>query len=373
MPRILAVDDEPLVRKAILRVMNRLGHAADEAGDGQSALRLAKDQAYDVALVDFEMPGGPDGLNVLRRLRELQPGCVRVLMTGRSDFPVVVDAVNEGEVLKVLPKPFQSHDLEDLTLEVLAAQRRMAAVVENQREAVNAERIFQEAVDGELIRLAVQPIVRADTHELFAVECLLRSRHPIANGPLPLLRAAERANRVNDLGEAVNQLAARWAEILPPQVPIFVNVHPAQFSDASFFQRFAPLYPHARRVVFEITERASLHDIPHWATAIQALDGAGFNFAVDDLGSGYSGLSLLAELKPAYIKVDMSIVRNVHLEPRKQRLVDLLVNFANATGAKLVAEGVETAEETAALQMTGAHLLQGYYFGKPTLEWPPAH
>ena len=97
----------------------------------------------------------------------------------------------------------------------------------------------------------------------------------------------------------------------------------------------------------------------------------GFAIAVDDLGAGYSSLSVLAELQPSFIKVDMSIVRGIDCDPRKQRLVDLLCRFADATDATLIAEGVETGEEAAALRECGAHLLQGYLFGKPSSELSP--
>lgn len=372
MARILTVDDQALVRRAVSRVLNRLGHVVDDADNGHTAVRLARDTQYDVALVDYEMAGGPDGLAVLSSLRELQPGCVRVLMTGRSDFPMVVQAINEGEVLRVLPKPFQAEELERMVAEVLEIARRYAALAESQRDAVGAERMFQECIDQNLIKLAVQPIVHADSADVYAVECLLRSQHPILNGPLSVLHAVERARRVAELGEHVNRLAAQWATRLPETVPLFVNVHPFQFNDPRMMERFAPLLPHAGRVVLEITERADLHEIPNWDAAIAQLDGAGFQFAVDDLGAGSSSLVLLAELRPTFIKVDMSIVRNVHAEPRKQRLVDLLVSFANATGARLVAEGVETVDEASALVRCGAHLLQGFYFSRPTLEWPLA-
>jgi len=96
----------------------------------------------------------------------------------------------------------------------------------------------------------------------------------------------------------------------------------------------------------------------------------GFSIAVDDLGAGYSSLSVLAELQPRFIKVDMSIVRGIDTEPRKQRLVDLLTRFAEATGATLIAEGVETTEEAEALRSCGAHWLQGYLFGRPSAELP---
>lgn len=372
MARILTVDDQALVRRAVSRVLSRLGHVVDDAESGSAAVRLARETTYDVALVDYEMAGGPDGLTVLSSLRELQPGCVRVLMTGRTDFPMVVQAINQGEVLRVLPKPFQAEDLERTVMEVLEIARRYAAIAESQRDAVGARRMFQECLDQELLHLAVQPIVHASSQSVFAVECLLRSDHPVLNGPLPVLRAVERAHRVAELGGEVNRLAAAWARALPKDVPLFVNVHPKQFNDPKVLERFEPLLPHASRIVLEITERADLHEIPNWDKAIADLDAAGFQFALDDLGAGSSSLVLLAELKPVFIKIDMSIVRNVHAEPRKQRLVDLLVNFANATGARVVGEGVETMDEASALVRCGTHLLQGFYFARPTLDWPPA-
>jgi EAL domain-containing protein (putative c-di-GMP-specific phosphodiesterase class I) len=248
---------------------------------------------------------------------------------------------------------------------------RLDRVLDHERADAERRRWFQECLDGDLLRLAVQPIVRtAAPHETVAVECLLRSRHPVLSGPMQILDAVESTERVFELGRVVNRLAARWAETLPADLLIFVNVHPAQLGDPAVLERFAPLLPHAARIVLEITERKSLTDVKNWEAATSGLEEAGFQFAVDDLGAGYNGLSLLADLRPTFIKVDMSIVRNVHREPRKQRLVDFLVNFANSTSAQLVAEGVETVEEADALIGCGVHLLQGHYFARPSLDWP---
>lgn len=369
--RILAVDDEPLVRRAVARVMSRLGHVVAEAVDGSTALRMAQEAPYDIAFVDYDMPGGLDGLSVLARLRDVSPRCVRVLMTGRTDFPVVVQAVNKGEVLRVLPKPFHAHQLEELLHDVVEAARRLAALDQNDRDASGAGRLYQEALDGGHFGMAVQPMVSgADSSFVVAVECLLRSTHPALGTPHAVLAAVERSNRVVDLGALVNRLAAGWATRLPSDLLVFVNVHPGQLDDPDVVERFSPLLPYASRVVLEITERASLRDVSQWEGALARLEEHGFRFALDDLGSGYGGLSLLADLRPAFIKVDMSIVRDVHLKPNKQRLVDVLVGFANATGARLVAEGVESAEEASTLVRSGVHLLQGFHFARPTLTWP---
>ncbi|MEZ4272506.1 MAG: EAL domain-containing protein [Myxococcota bacterium] len=104
-----------------------------------------------------------------------------------------------------------------------------------------------------------------------------------------------------------------------------------------------------------------------WQNAIAAVRNVGYRLALDDLGAGYNSLSLLAELDPAFIKIDMSIVRNIDTSAAKQRLVELLVRFAAVSECGLIAEGVETENEAKVLIEAGAPLLQGYHFGRPSL------
>ena len=120
-------------------------------------------------------------------------------------------------------------------------------------------------------------------------------------------------------------------------------------------------------MTLEITERRPLHDIARWDESVRGISSAGFKIAIDDLGAGYSSLTMLADLKPQFIKLDMSLVRNIENESRKQRLVQLMVTFADATNAQTIAEGVETAEESAALIDCGIHLMQGFFYGRPDL------
>ena len=122
-------------------------------------------------------------------------------------------------------------------------------------------------------------------------------------------------------------------------------------------------------MVVEITERRRVTEVEGWRDSVAVLTKLGFGIAVDDMGAGYSSLSVLAELSPQFIKIDMSIVRNIHTDDRKQRLMDLLVRFANTTGAKVISEGVETEEEAATLRALGSHWLQGYLFGRPSLDY----
>ena len=371
MRRVLVVDDEPLIRKTISRLLSRHGYSVVVAADGNEALREANELPFDVALVDYEMPGR-NGLKVLSELRERQPACIRVLMTGRRDFPLVVAAVNRGEIMRVVQKPFEPQDLVELLDDAYASRLRWVDVQKIQERAVHKlERaMFEQCLSGGYLRLALQPIVYTDGRP-FGYEALLRSSHPVLDGPLSVLNVAEKAGMLNELGRVVSERAAELLPSLAPESQLFLNLHPDQLSDPRLLSHtLAPVLPHAHRCTIEITERKPLTECPDWEQVVEQLQIAGFKIAVDDLGSGYNSLGILADLQPTYIKVDMGIVRDVDREPRKQRLVDLLAKFADATAAQLLAEGVETAEEAECLRGCGAHLFQGYFFGKPRI-WTP--
>ncbi len=373
MARILAVDDDPLVRRCMSRILVNAGHEVVPASHGADALQLASDKAFDVALVDYHLPF-LDGLEVLQRLREVQPGCLRILVTGALDLPMIMDAVNRGEVMRVVEKPFESAGLIGAIEDAVAARRRMMEVCKIQEQAASEHEreMFQECLDSDHLQLALQPIIQATSNDIVAFECLLRSSHKGLDGPLPVLHAAERHGMLPELARVVSERAAAWMRELPLPISLFMNLHPDELANPDgVCERLEPLQPWANRVVLEITERSRLQGIEAWEDSVEAVTEMGFSIAVDDLGAGYSSLSVLAELQPKYIKVDMSIVRGIDTEPRKQRLVDLLCRFAEATDAHLIAEGVETQEEAAALRVCGAHMLQGYLFGRPNLSLPP--
>ncbi|MFL5249475.1 MAG: EAL domain-containing protein, partial [Myxococcales bacterium] len=91
----------------------------------------------------------------------------------------------------------------------------------------------------------------------------------------------------------------------------------------------------------------------------------GYRIAVDDLGAGYAGLTSFTQLEPHIVKLDMSLIRGVHEEPTKRKLVSSIVDLCEDLGISVVAEGVETLHERDALEKIGCPLLQGYLFGKP--------
>jgi EAL domain-containing protein (putative c-di-GMP-specific phosphodiesterase class I) len=369
MARILTVDDEPLIRKQISRILVRQGHEVFQASHGKEALHLAASRSFDLALVDYNLPFF-DGLEVLQRLREIQPACLRILITGMLNLPLAIEAVNCGEVTRVIEKPFKPDRLMMAVQETLNTRERMVEVARIQQEASQDEekKLLIECLEGGHIHLALQPLISSGNGKAEAFEALLRSEHPILDGPLSVIRAAEKHNCLSELSSIIFHNAKVWLEKLSGDFSLFINIHPDELKDGeSMCERLQMLLPWSHRIVLEITERSRLQAIDSWDSTLDRITNMGFLIAVDDLGAGYSSLSVLADLKPKYIKMDMSIIRDVYKVPRKRRLVELLCRFADATDAMIVAEGVEALEEAVVLKECGAHILQGYYFARPSL------
>ena len=128
--------------------------------------------------------------------------------------------------------------------------------------------------------------------------------------------------------------------------------------------------PDISRLIVEVTEETLVSHGAAVAGIVDELRQRGTLVAVDDIGAGYSGLGQLANLRPAYLKVDRALVRGVDNDPARAALVRMLVDYAASTGGLLVAEGVETAAELAEVRLTGARLVQGYLLARPGLPWP---
>jgi EAL domain-containing protein (putative c-di-GMP-specific phosphodiesterase class I) len=105
-------------------------------------------------------------------------------------------------------------------------------------------------------------------------------------------------------------------------------------------------------------------------TRIARLRGLGFRIAVDDLGAGYAGLSTFALLEPEFVKLDMSLVRDIQGAPTKRSLVKAMIEVCRDLEVSLIAEGVETALERDALAELGCTLMQGYFFARPGPPFP---
>jgi EAL domain-containing protein (putative c-di-GMP-specific phosphodiesterase class I) len=358
---VLLVDDDELVLRAVERVLVAGGYTVEKALDAQHAAREAMAGGYDIVVSDIHMPGmtGTELLGVLRSY-----GCDMpvILMTGAPSLDSARDAVELGAV-QYLTKPVDREALLRAVARAQAVHRRPREVVADPAQAAGFDRAL-----GSLW-MAFQPIVSLAAHGPIAYEALMRSREKGFQNPMAILEYAERTGRLPELGRAVRELCADAAAHIPRGKALFVNVHTQDLFDAELFSSSSPLASYADNVVLEITERGAIDDVGDLPARMRRLRSLGFRLAIDDLGAGYAGLSSIATLEPDYVKLDMSLTRDLASSPLRQRLVASMVDTCRDTGMKLVAEGVETVHELAKLTELGCDLLQGYHFARPSPEF----
>jgi EAL domain-containing protein (putative c-di-GMP-specific phosphodiesterase class I) len=149
-----------------------------------------------------------------------------------------------------------------------------------------------------------------------------------------------------------------------------VNLHPRDLLDDQLHDSRSPLSAVASQVILEITERSLLEEVPSAHARVESLRQLGFRLAIDDLGAGYAGLNSWAQLEPDLVKLDMTLVRDIHLMPTKRSLVKAMIDVCRDLDVLLIAEGIETAEERDALGELRCPLMQGYFFARPGPPFP---
>ena len=373
--KVLLVDDDDAVRNALRRVLEHRGYQVFACSSGGEALEQLAHGGFDAMVSDVRMPG-MSGLKLLKAVREHDLDLPVILVTGNPDLASATEAVEYG-AFQYLIKPIETDRLDE-AVDRAAAVGRMARVKREYVEEYGSStfRVGDRAgISATLERalaslwVAHQPIVRASNLSLFAYEVLMRSEEPDLPNPQAVLKAAERVERLNDLGATVRRLAALDIDTCPDAV-FFVNLHPEDLSDEALYEASASLTPYAHRVVLEVTERASLEHITHLRERMARLRALGFRIALDDLGAGYAGLTSFTQLEPEFVKLDMELIRGIHLNEMKRKIVRSMVELCHDMGKSIVAEGVETREECDVLVDLECDLLQGYLLARPGRAFP---
>jgi two-component system cell cycle sensor histidine kinase/response regulator CckA len=373
--RVLVADDDEGVRRVMARTLQRAGFDVVEVVDGNAAIAEVEAGPFDVILCDVHMPRG-GGLELMRATRRVDLDVPIILMSGSPDVSSATTAIEYG-AFRYLTKPIDPNSLcktiaHAARAHALARLRRQAFTVTGAQpgaaDRVGLEVRFDKALDG--LWLAYQPIVDAKTGALYGVEALVRSAEPSMSTPLALLDAAAQLSRLPQLGRKVRALSAVAVADRIDDLVLFVNLHPDDLVDAELLDPSAPLTRIASRVVLEVTERTSLRSSPELAARLARLRALGFRFAVDDIGAGYSGLTSFTEVVPEIVKIDMSLVRDIHKSALKQRTVAALCHLCRDVECLVVGEGVETLDERECLVGLGCHLLQGYLLARPSRDLP---
>lgn len=236
-----------------------------------------------------------------------------------------------------------------------------------------AEHVAIEEIIGRgLITPVYQPIVRLHDGTLHGYEALSRISQPgiIENSEELFARAGELG-----LASSLEMLCRKKAlvNVRELDIPgkIFLNVSPALFQSRDHERGVtANLLDELRiersRIVFELTERTIIEDYDLFLRGVAHYREQGYSIAIDDLGSGYAGLQILARLEPEYVKLSRFLIANIERSPTRQALVESMVTFCNKTGARVIAEGIERPEELEYLRALGIHFGQGYLLAKPS-------
>lgn len=374
--RVLLLDDEPEVGRALTRLLRHEGFTPDFFEDCGPALEAARSKTYSVIVSDIAMPS-MDGIEFMRQVRAFDYDVPIILLTGAPTIDSAKKAIELG-AYRYFTKPF---DQEELVAAVRSAAfahkmaqiKRQAARLHGQDDSMPSDLLglniaFEAALST--LWMAYQPIVRASDGSVFAYEALMRSESKTLPHPGAILEAAERLGRLEDLGRHIRELAPKPFLEEKTQALLFLNLHPLDLTDSRLLDPGMALADMSSRVVMEITERAALEKIPDAMDKLRRLREMGYRLAVDDLGSGYSGLTSFAMLEPDIVKLDMALVRGVDSNPTKQKLIKSVVELCRSMNVLVVAEGIETHSERDRCRELGVDLLQGFLIARPGTAFP---
>jgi EAL domain-containing protein (putative c-di-GMP-specific phosphodiesterase class I) len=213
-----------------------------------------------------------------------------------------------------------------------------------------------------------QPIVDVTSGELVGIEALTRFHGPPAQSPDRWFDDAQAAGLGVALEIAAAQTALELLDHAPAAAFVAINIGPTAIATSELRDMLRSAK--SGRVVLELTEHLRVEDYPALSAALHDLRTDGVRLAVDDAGAGFSSLAHIVNLAPDLIKLDRHFTGSIDLDPVRRALAAALVTFAHQTGAEVVAEGVETADELETIRELAIPYAQGYFIARPA---PIAH
>jgi len=281
------------------------------------------------------------------------------------------------------------HQAEGLIRDADAAMYRAKSLGKNRHEIYDSamhaqvndqlqmETALRMAVERNELVVYYQSIVDLETFKISGFEALVRWNHPERGfiSPAHFIPLAEETGLIVDIGEWVLRDACRqmerWQKIFPSDPPLFVSVNLSskQFIQSDLIQRVTKIIEETKinpeGLKLEITESAVMDNVETATEMLKKLRALGIKLSIDDFGTGYSSLSYLHRFPIDTLKVDRSFVVNMSEDGENVEIVRTIVSLAQNLGMNVIAEGVETKEQLAALRKLGCENGQGYFFSKP--------
>lgn len=238
------------------------------------------------------------------------------------------------------------------------------AFQEREREFQDRKAGLLQIIAGRQIRSVYQPIIDLAEQWILGYEAFSRAPEgPFAN-PSYLFTIASEMKVLWQLERLCREQAvARLPELEPDQL-LFINVEPESIFDPEL-RRWSREAGLEGRVVLEVTERSGVEEYILFRRVLDVIRSVGLRVAVDDVGSAYSGLRMIAETQPDFIKLDMGLTRGMRDETVRRELVSTIADFSTRVGTPLIVEGVEEPADLEVLRTIGVRYVQGYLFARP--------
>ena len=376
--RVLVIDDEPAVLRALGLLLEKKGFSVSTARSAREAMALVEKTKFDVILTDIIMPE-VSGVELLRQLRRHDLDVPVILMTAGPTLDTALEAIAYG-AQQYLLKPVEPDELvvalgRAAAIGELGRMQRLALAGTREGALPHGDRATLEEVltrAFETISVVFQPIVSLRRQRVVGYEALMRCDETLFSAYGQLLAAADRVGWRGALEQTIYQRIGRACSDLPDDALLFVNIHPHDASDGLLVGSKAPLEPIARQVVLEVSEHVAGAELDALAKSAPKLRGAGYRLAVDDLGTGPAGLAAFHVLSPEFAKLDRTMFADLDSDSARARMARAMYALCRELDVPLIAEGVETARERDALAALGADLAQGNVIGKPSREFATA-
>jgi EAL domain-containing protein (putative c-di-GMP-specific phosphodiesterase class I) len=235
---------------------------------------------------------------------------------------------------------------------------------------------LRRAVERGEFHIAYQAVVDPANSKILSFEALLRWDHPTrgAVGPAEFIAVAEEIGIIRKVDrwvmrKACEELASWQRRFGRPDLRVSVNISASEFVDTDFVDHLSNVLREfgllPQSLELEITEGIFLHPSPGIAETIAAVRHLGVRIALDDFGTGYSSLSYINRYPIDTIKIDKSFIDGVATNRQTRAIVELIVKLGDALDLNIIAEGVETQEQTDILMQIGCRAIQGYHFARP--------
>lgn len=284
----------------------------------------------------------------------------------------VTSPITSPDILDTLP--YEASYQRTLTKDNHNKNRKHIAHPDENDFNPEERRYVAKLLNDNLFTYHFQPIVNARNGEIFAYEALMRSTGDMKLSPIAILNHAGAMGRLGDIERHTMKNLFGYLENHKEQFEdkkLFINSIPAyMLSDKDFDELYAKYKDVMDKVVVEFTEQTEASS-DQLKTMLDRSRKMGFKIAIDDYGTGYSNISSLLTFMPNCVKIDRSLIMNIHDDKRKQHFTQNIIDYAHDNNFKVLAEGVELSEELKTVISMGVDLIQGYFTAKPSPEIVP--